>query len=42
MMKAGVSMPMAWVKLAPQGAKLEHEDLPSTIFSAEISHIIFQ
>jgi hypothetical protein len=31
-MKRGTPMPMAWVKLAPQGPVPEHSELPSTIF----------
>ena len=41
-MKSGTTMPMAWVQLAPQIPGKSHEDCPSTIFSAEISHILFQ
>jgi hypothetical protein len=32
MMKTGVPMPMAWVRLAPQIPGKEHPDCPSTIF----------
>ena len=38
----GTSMPMAWVRLAPQGSKTGHENCPETIFAAEVSHIIFK
>jgi hypothetical protein len=38
----GRSMPMAWVKLAPQGGKTGHEYCPEAIFVAEISHIILE
>ena len=42
-MSEGMSMPMAWVELAPQiGGDKAHENCPETIFSAEVSHIIFQ
>ena len=39
-MQQGVSMPMAWVKLAPQGPQ-QSSDLPGTIFIAEGGHIAF-
>ena len=39
---SGTSMPMAWVKLAPQGGKAGHEDCPGTVFVAGISHIVFK
>jgi hypothetical protein len=32
-MKRGTPMPMAWVKIAPQGPVPEHSELPSTIFA---------
>jgi hypothetical protein len=41
-MFGGRSMPIAWVKLAPQGSKTGHENLPETIFMAEVSHIVFK
>jgi hypothetical protein len=41
-MSGGTSMPMAWVRLAPQGSKTGHENLPETVFTAEVSHIIFK
>ena len=41
-MKSGTTMPMAWVKLAPQSPGAAQGDCPVTIFSAEISHIIFK
>jgi hypothetical protein len=41
-MFSGRTMPMAWVKLAPQGGKAGHEDCPGTIFVAGISHIVFE
>lgn len=40
-MKNGVSMPVAWVKLAPQGPVKEHESLPSTIFACEAGQMVF-
>jgi hypothetical protein len=41
-MFGGKSMPMAGIKLAPQGPKTGHENCPETIFAAEVSHIIFK
>ena len=41
MMRRGVTMPLAWVKLAPQNPRARHENCPETIFSAEVSHILF-
>jgi hypothetical protein len=41
-MKRGVSMPIAWVKLAPQGPAKEHENLPSTIFICEAGQMVFR
>jgi hypothetical protein len=41
-MKRGVSMPVAWVKLAPQGPVKEHEKLPSTIFACEAGQLVFR
>jgi hypothetical protein len=40
-MKRGVSMPVAWVKLAPQGPVKEHENLPSAIFACEAGQMVF-
>jgi hypothetical protein len=40
-MKKGVSMPLAWVKLAPQGSGKEHESLPETIFACEVGQLAF-
>jgi len=42
MMFEGKSMPTAWVDLAPQAPGAGHPDCPETIFSAEVSHIIFR
>jgi len=41
-MFAGESMLIAWVELAPQNPQLVHDNCPSTIFAAEVSHIIFR
>ena len=41
-MKRGTSMPMAWVKQAPQGPSKEHETLPSTIFACEAGQMVFR
>jgi hypothetical protein len=40
-MMKGTSMPMAWVKLAPQIPGHDHADCPGTIFSAEAGQIAF-
>jgi hypothetical protein len=42
MMYKGKSMLVAWVELAPQIPGATHDNCPETIFSAEISHIIFE
>jgi hypothetical protein len=39
-MRAGVGMPMAWVKLAPQGPS-QPKDIPGTIALMEAGHIAF-
>jgi hypothetical protein len=41
-MKKGTSMPMAWVKLAPQIPNVEHPDTPSTIFLCEVGGVSFR
>lgn len=41
-MMNGTSMPMAWIKLAPQIPGLDHADCPGTIFSAEVGQIAFK
>jgi hypothetical protein len=41
-MKKGVSMPMAWVKLSPQGPSQKQESLPSTIFACEAGQMVFK
>lgn len=38
----GKSMPLAWAELAPQSPREAHANCPETIFSAEVSHIIFK
>jgi hypothetical protein len=41
-MKGGVSMPIAWVKLAPQIPNAEHADCPDTIFVCEAGQLAFK
>jgi hypothetical protein len=41
-MKRGASMPMAWVKIAPQGPVPEHNELPSTIFTCMAGGVRFR
>jgi hypothetical protein len=41
-MKAGVSMPVAWSKLAPQIPEHKHADCPATIFTCELGQIAFR
>jgi hypothetical protein len=41
-MKKGVSMPMAWVKLAPQGPVKEHANLPEMFFVCEAGQMVFK
>ncbi|HEV2841027.1 MAG TPA: hypothetical protein VGW39_06875 [Chthoniobacterales bacterium] len=41
-MKNGVSMPVAWVKLAPQIPGADHADCPDTIFSCEAGQLAFK
>jgi hypothetical protein len=41
-MKAGVSMPVAWARLAPQIPGFEHTECPATIFSCERGQIAFR
>src|SRR5262249_34241080 len=41
-MYRGKTMPVAWVDLAPQIPGASHENCPGSIFSAEISHILFK
>jgi hypothetical protein len=42
MMFAGETMPVAWVKLAPQIPGAEHEDAPGSIFAAEAGQVTFK
>jgi hypothetical protein len=42
MMFAGETMPVAWVKLAPQIPGVDHEDTPGTIFAAEAGQVTFK
>ena len=42
LMKRGKSMPMAWVKLAPQIPGESHTDCPDSIFSCEAGHVRFR
>ena len=42
MMFAGDTMPVAWVKLAPQVPGAKHEDTPGSIFAAEAGQITFK
>lgn len=39
-MRTGVSMPMAWVRLAPQGP-VQSKDIPATIALMEAGHVAF-
>jgi len=41
-MKRGKSMPIAWVKLAPQGPHSVHTDVPDTIFLCELGQLAFR
>lgn len=40
-MAAGITMPMAWVDLAPQTPGMAQDDVPGTICAMEAGHIIF-
>jgi hypothetical protein len=40
-MSQGVSMPMAWVKIAPQAPGRDHPACPSAICSLERGHVTF-
>ena len=40
-MKRGVTMPVAWNKLAPQIPGVEHKDVPQTIFACERGPVAF-
>lgn len=41
MMSHGVTMPMAWVKLAPQIPERENDNVPGTICAMEVTHVVF-
>jgi hypothetical protein len=41
-MKNGVSMPVAWVKFAPQAPQAEHADCPGTIFACEVGQLAWR
>ena len=41
-MKRGVSMPVAWVKLAPQAPQAEHANCPGAIFACEVGQLAFR
>jgi hypothetical protein len=41
LMTQGTSMPMAWVKLAPQIPNRDNPDAPDAIFAAEAGHLTF-
>lgn len=40
-MHEGISMPKAWVKLAPQGGKVTYENCPDAMLTCELGQIIF-
>jgi len=42
LMFRGVSMPAAWVQLAPQVPGLEHADAPESIFACEVGQLAFK
>jgi hypothetical protein len=42
MMYRGVTMPMAWVKLAPQIPGKEQPNVPGTICAMEVTHVLFK
>jgi hypothetical protein len=42
MMHHRVTMPMAWVKLAPQIPGLERANVPETICAMEVTHVLFK
>jgi hypothetical protein len=41
MMRHGVTMPMAWAKLAPQIPGRENDNVPGTICAMEVTHVVF-
>jgi hypothetical protein len=40
-MWAGVSMPMAWVRISPQGP-IQRSDVPGAICALEAGHLVFE
>jgi len=42
LMHRGITMPMAWAKLAPQILGKQHENVPGTICAMEVTHILFK
>lgn len=42
MMHHGVTVPMAWVKLAPQIPGREQRNVPGTVCSMEVTHVLFK
>jgi hypothetical protein len=41
-MKRGTPMPLAWVKLAPQGPVSGHNELPGTMFACMAGPVAFR
>lgn len=41
-MAKGISMPVAWVRLAPQRSEEDHPDCPSTVFLCEAGSVVFK
>jgi hypothetical protein len=41
-MAKGISMPVAWVRLAPQRPGKDHRDCPSTVFLCEAGSVVFK
>ena len=42
LMHQGVTMPMAWVKLAPQIPGSKHDNVPGTICAMEVTHVLLE
>ncbi|HEY2393697.1 MAG TPA: hypothetical protein VGK22_21165 [Candidatus Angelobacter sp.] len=42
MMHHGITMPMAWVKLAPQIPGREQDNAPRTVCAMEVTHVLFK
>jgi len=42
MMHRGVTMPMAWMKLAPQIPGREQNNVPGTVCAMEVTHVLFK